>query len=153
MLRYSWKRGFLPFSQKSKMYDMFFLDVHYHAHVSRFRRYNILFALSCLWAALEPLTQTQTYTHTHRIAYYCPAWAVARAGEKLLCHIYLVNTALHPAPSDLRRPYTIISDNWVWSMNSCFIMVDCIKYCIIYYNKICIHNFTTWYFIWYAILQ
>ena len=77
MLRNSRKKRFFAFF--SKIQDgrhVWFLDVSIVAP-SRFRRYNILFALSCLWMALEPVTSKQT----HRIAYYSLARAVARARE------------------------------------------------------------------------
>ena len=67
---------------KNPRWLTFLFDMCIIPWLSHFRWYNILFALSCLWAALESLTKTQTDRQADIIAYYCPAWAVAWAGEK-----------------------------------------------------------------------
>ena len=51
------KRGFLPFSQNQILFWALWDPM------SRFWRYNILFCLTCLWAAQEPIT---THWHTHK---------------------------------------------------------------------------------------
>ena len=90
MLRNSWKKDFcLPFSQKSKMADMFFFWTCIIMRPSRFRRYNILFGLTCLWAKLQPSTDMYTHTHTHRISYYCSGLASGPGLKKIMFYLII----------------------------------------------------------------
>ena len=70
---------FLPFSQKSKMADMFFSN-------------GIIYLGSILSVSGSRASDRHRHTHTqtHRIAYYCPAWAVAWAGENYEKNDYII---------------------------------------------------------------
>ena len=48
-----------------------------------YKTFCIIYLVSYLSVAGARVTNEHTHTQTYRIAYYCPAWAVAQAGEKL----------------------------------------------------------------------
>ena len=75
----SLKSCFLPFSQKSKMADMVFFGCASSWDLADSE--GIIYFLVLLSVSRATGVDTHTHIHTRRIAYYCPAWEVARAGE------------------------------------------------------------------------